>query len=298
MASVTTPKSILKKTPATDSGPTKEERDLETALYHANLIQHRKDLEFQIVLSIERFIDFPLTPGYSAENPAPEDVKEFKSLLRPFQPSDYDALIEERNINEHCGYTLCPKPRVKKGGSGKYRVLGHNGKDFRVVPKGELDKWCSDDCAKRALYVRVQLSERPAWERAVQTAVIELLDEPKTEEETKQALLLEDMRKLQLGETERREKGKADLALERGDQGASTARGLVGVSIQENEVTRPAQPPSFDVDDLDGRLSEMHLKLEGHTPSFTGNRHPGGDDDEFDYPKDGDSDEDVGMDWR
>lgn len=291
------PKSILKKTTAADESSTKAERDMETALYHANLIQHRKDLEYQIVLSIERMIDFPKIPGHSAENPSPEDIKEFKSLLRPFQPSDYDALIEERNINEHCGYTLCPKPRVKKGGSGKFRVLGHNGKDFRIVPKGDLDKWCSDECGKRALYVRVQLSERPAWERAVQAAVIELLDEPKTEEEKKQALLLEDMNKLQLGENERREKGMTDLALERGDKGVLAANGLVGVTIQEKEITKPVEPPTLDVDDLDGRLSEMHLKLEGHTPHFSENRRLGRHHDYFDNSQDGQSDDDTGMDW-
>ena len=31
--------------------------------------------------------------------------------------------------------------------------------------KHKVENWCSDDCAKKALYVKAQLSETPAWER-------------------------------------------------------------------------------------------------------------------------------------
>jgi hypothetical protein len=286
MASATTPTSILKKPsyPATDSSTAKADRDREVALYHANLIQERKDIELKILLSTETLIDYPLAVApYDASNPSPADARAFKDLLRPFQPSDYDALIVERNINEHCGYALCPKPRVIDGGGGKYRIVGKYGKakDFRVVDKEELEKWCSEACAKRALYVRVQLSETPAWEREGSNNVdIDLLDEPKSEEgKSKESQSEEDQVVEALGELNLRgsenqvkKQGAADLALERGDRGYATKSGLVDVKIQDKEVTEPVQAPSLDTDDLSSRLGTMHLTLEGHTPSFGSQR--------------------------
>ncbi|KAE9371248.1 hypothetical protein N431DRAFT_425919 [Stipitochalara longipes BDJ] len=274
MATAKQPKSILKKAsyPATTSS--KEDRDREVALYHANLIQQRKDIELNILLSTETLIDYPLAKApYDASNPSSADAKEFKRLLRPFQPTDYDELIYERNINEKCGYTLCPNPRVKDGSGGKYRIIGTNGKakDFKVVEKEELEKWCSEACAKRALYVRVQLSESPAWEReaAGSTVNIDLLDEPKSVD----GVVAESLGKMSLGGKEDKEDKQhdaADLALERGDTGMAAKHGLVDVKIQENEVRRPAQAPSLD--DLNGRLDTMHLTLEGHTPEFGSRR--------------------------
>lgn len=272
MATAKEPRSILKKAsyPATTSS--KEDRDREVALYHANLIQQRKDIELNILFSTETLIDYPLAKSpYDASNPSPTDAKEFKQLLRPFQPTDYDELIHERNINEKCGYTLCPNARVKDGSGGKYRILGTNGKakDFRVVEKEELEKWCSEACAKRALYVRVQLSESPAWERdaAGSTVNIDLLDEPKSAE----GAIAEGLEKMSLdGGKAVKQQDVADLALERGDTGLAAKNGLVDVNIQEKEVQRSAQAPSLD--DLSGRLDTMHLTLEGHTPEFGSRR--------------------------
>jgi hypothetical protein len=272
MATAKQPRSILKKAsyPATTSS--KEDRDREVALYHANLIQQRKDIELNILFSTETLIDYPLAKSpYDASNPSPTDAKEFKQFLRPFQPTDYDELIHERNINEKCGYTLCPNARVKDGSGGKYRILGTNGKakDFRVVEKEELEKWCSEACAKRALYVRVQLSENPAWERdaAGSTVNIDLLDEPKFAE----GAIAEGLEKMNLeGDKAVKQQDVADLALERGDTGLAAKNGLVDVNIQEKEVQRPAQAPSLD--DLSGRLDTMHLTLEGHTPEFGSRR--------------------------
>jgi hypothetical protein len=268
MATPAQPKSILKKTsyPATSSS--KEARDREVALYHANLIQQRKDIELEILLSLESLIDYPLEKSpYDASNPSPSDAKSFKNLLRPFQPSDYDALILERNINERCGYALCPNARLKEGVGGKYRILGMSGKgkDFRVVEKAELEKWCSDACAKRAMYVRVQLSESPAWERgAVESGInIDLLDELKPEDG-----VTERLQKLDLGGDEGKKQDAADLALERGDKGRTTKNGLVDVTIQEKNVLRPGEAPSLDSEELSGKLDTMHLTLEGHTTKF------------------------------
>lgn len=293
MATAKQPKSILKKTsssyPATTSS--KADRDREVALYHANLIQQRKDIELEILLSTEILIDYPLSAApFSASNPSLSDATEFKRLLRPFQPSDYDALIEERNINERCGYTLCANNRVKDTTAGKYRLIGTSGKakDFRILEKGELEKWCSDACGKRALYVRVQLSETPAWERgAVEYgAQLDLLDEPKSEDN----MVVEAMETLNLGEQDiaGQRRDAADLAMERGDTSSGIKNRLVDVTIQEKEITKPAQVPSLEADELSGRLDTMHLTLEGHTSTFGSRRDRRRHEEE----------DDVDTDWK
>ncbi|TVY80587.1 RNA polymerase II subunit B1 CTD phosphatase RTR1 [Lachnellula suecica] len=293
MASTQTPKSILKKnTSYPAASEARAERDRETALYHANLIQQRKDVEYEILLSTETLIDYPLaTSPYDSGNPSPADAKTFKELLRPFQPSDYDVLITERNINERCGYTLCANPPHKERGGGKYRMVGKNGKgkDFKVVDKKELEKWCSEACAKRALYVRVQLSETAAWERGAweSTIKIDLLDEPKSESDT----VVEGLQKLQLTEdvNARKKQGAADLALERGDQKGLAARnGLVDVKILEKDVQREPVAPSLQDEELSDRLDTMHLTLEGHTSSFGSRRNRRHEEDE---------DEEEASDW-
>jgi hypothetical protein len=296
MATAKPLKSILKKTSYPATTAAKPDRDREVALYHANLIQERKDVELTILLSTETLIDYPLAkPPYNASNPSPSDAKTFKDLLRPFQPSDYDALILERNINDHCGYTLCPNPRVKDGVAGTYRLIGTNGKakDFRVVEKGEVEKWCSEACAKRALYVRVQLSESPAWERTAEEygVKIDLLDEPKSED----AAVVEGLENLKLSEAQDKKQGAANLALERGDTGFAAKNGLVDVKIQEKDVQRPAAAPSLDDENLSGKLETLHLTLEGHTSSF-GSRRERRHHDELAGVEGEDDDEDT--DWK
>ncbi|PVH83509.1 hypothetical protein DL98DRAFT_486287 [Cadophora sp. DSE1049] len=277
-------KSILKKYPSQPSSSTQpsnttppssesktfEERTREIALYHAQLIQQRKDIELEILLSTETLIDYPLSqpPHYTASSPSPSDASTFKNLLTPFTTSDYDALIEERNINEHCGYTLCPNERLRERGGGTYRLLGMNGKakDFRVVRKEELEKWCSEGCARRALYVKVQLSETPAWERGASAvgSRIDLLDEPMSVGDT----VMEGIESLDLdGEgSERRGREERDLALERGDRGMGAKGGLVDVKVLERDVERKVEPPSLGEEELSGKLE--HLALEGYTSKF------------------------------
>lgn len=284
MATSNTLKSILKKPTYPATAPrSKEERDREVALYHANLLQHRKDLELEILLSTETLIDYPLASApYDASNPSAADAQQFKEYLRLFQPSDYDALILERNINEHCGYTLCPNDRATDGAAGKYRLIGKYGKakDFKVVEKAEVEKWCSEACAKRALYVRVQLSESPAWERESYSADVELLDEPKSED----AVITEGLQRMDL-DSESKKQDAADLALERGDQGfAAKKGGLIDIEVMEKDVKGTPQPPSLDDDEMSERLDSMHLNVEGHTMKFGTSRHRRhhGDDDEED----------------
>lgn len=301
------PKSILKKKlSSSQSSPNngggggdertpeqiKADRNLETALYHANIIQHRKDTELDILFAIETLLDFPTTTPISpAHAPSPYDIAQFKKLIRPFQPSDYDSLIEERNICRKCGYALCGNANLRDDKKGGFRIMG-NGRgvknEFKVLTKAEVERWCSEECARRALYVKVQLSETPAWERIGVQSDIELRGEPELPKSTLDGIA-EELRKLDLGServegaqdvTERR--NAADLALERGEGGAASVKGLVDIRILEKDVARAQTAPTMDgMDTLDGELENLHLHLEGHISQFKqdGRRSQQEDDD-------------------
>ncbi|PGH29225.1 hypothetical protein GX50_08015 [[Emmonsia] crescens] len=164
----TKPKTIFKQ-----RKPAQDPRHLAIALHHAHQIQARKDTESLILSRIEELVSFPSSPIAQASSPLPVDVKAFKEALIPFQPSDYDNLILERNIDGRCGYVLCANEHRKEDPRAKFRVVwgkkgsgpGGRGKEMKVVPKEQIEKWCSDECAERAMYIRVQLVEQPAWER-------------------------------------------------------------------------------------------------------------------------------------
>lgn len=165
-------------------------RHLAIALHHAHNIQARKDTEGLILSRIEDLLSLPTSPTASASNPSTEDSTAFKSALRPFQPSDYDNLILERNIDGQCGYALCPKGHRVEDPKTQFRIMWGpkgsgprgRGREMKVVPKEQIEKWCSDECAERAMYIRVQLIEEPAWERANDRGVdIVLLEEGRTQ---------------------------------------------------------------------------------------------------------------------
>lgn len=153
--------------------PDADPRHIAVAVYHAHQLQARKDIEALIVERIENLTELPRIPGAQASSPSREDVVNFKNAIQPFQPSDFDNMILERNIEDRCGYALCPKQRRKGDPKGQFRVIwgkngsgpGGRGKDMKVVSKDKYEKWCSDECAERAMYVRVQLIEQPSWER-------------------------------------------------------------------------------------------------------------------------------------
>lgn len=265
------PKSILKNRPSDPRNTfqkTKADRALETALYHANLIQARKDIESEILSATERLIDLPLSqsPPYTASNPSRADATLFKSLIRHFQPSDYDALIQERNIDGRCGYVLCPNAREDSGPKGMYRLVGVS-KDFRVVKKEELEKWCTEGeaCARRAMYVKVQLNEVPAWERGSGVGgQVDLLEEPKDDEGGGDTALVEELEKMDI--EERRTNDAERLTFERSNGSAMAAGGLGDITIRENNASQPIAAPTLEMDDLDGRLDTMHLSVEDYIP--------------------------------
>ncbi|KAL2755198.1 hypothetical protein ACRALDRAFT_211857 [Sodiomyces alcalophilus JCM 7366] len=152
----------------------------EIALRHASIIQHRKDIECQILENVILLSGYPTQKGpeYSACKPADIDTADFKAHVRLFQPGDFDDLIEERNANLLCGYALCPNPKPAPSKGGPWKLINVGKANFDIVDRGESERWCSDDCKRRALYVKLQLSETAAWERAGFMEIeIELLGE-------------------------------------------------------------------------------------------------------------------------
>ena len=110
------------------------------------------------------------------------------------------------------------------------------------MERQELEKWCSDECGRRALFLKIQLREEPAWLRGGddQSLQIKLLEEENEGEEE----ILSRIRKLEIGDRGRGidEQMKA-LAIERGDEkrsGKSTR--LADVGIKENEDAGKSTP--------------------------------------------------------
>ncbi|SZE99528.1 unnamed protein product [Blumeria hordei] len=260
------PRSILKKSNSKKS-TIKENSNQKLAEYHAGIIQRRKEFESQILQSIETLMEYPLAHSpFDASCPSPVDIANFKRLAQIFRPNDYDDLILERNINEHCGYTLCPNKRHRENCTGKYRLMGTGGKakDFKVVEVDQLEKWCSLQCAKRALYVRIQLSEVPVWERkekAEGTVTIDLLDEPRNISSS----ILERIIDLKIDLEDSRCKAiEPERRTVKKDSTKSSVAELSEIQVHEVNVdgkneTIPTIPnPSY----------EAHLKLEGHVSKF------------------------------
>jgi RNA polymerase II-associated protein 2 len=245
-------KGILKKTTDALIGSQNPKTDpREVAIQHAKILQHRKDLERDILESIITLSEYPLerVGNYSASNPSPLDVAGFKNHIRLFQPSDYDSLIEERNTLHTCGYTLCGKPRLSLGPGGKWKLVKGG-----IAARADIERWCSSKCAERALYVKVQLNETAAWERAgVPDIEIDLMDEERAPvDAAAQQLSL-----LRIREEKKAAEDSAALALERGDP----VGGKVEVTIREKD----AEPPGHVPRDTAG---DEHLMMEGHKTSL------------------------------
>lgn len=266
-------KSILK--PPRPTGPPQKSpaEARQIALAHARIIQQQKDLELTILDNIETLSTYPLSPcpPHSASSPSPSDTASFKSLIRPFQPSDYDDLISERATLDRCGYALCPLPPRRPSG-GRYTLVRHNRPGFAIVEARDVERWCSDRCARRALYVKVQLAETAAWERAAMPEVrFDLYDE---ERDRPEAELAADVARLRLEEERRAKQTSATLSLERGDvleRGVASKTRRVPLapkmdfSIKEKDITAVATPPKLETGEGD---DDGHLVLEGHRIRF------------------------------
>ncbi|KAK2616846.1 hypothetical protein QQS21_000224 [Conoideocrella luteorostrata] len=248
-------KSILKNS-VSEAGKRSAADAREIAIAHAKLLQHRKDLESEILNSLVLLSEYPLvrTATCSASNPAPSDASGFKTHVRLFQPSDYDDLILERNINELCGYSLCPKPRRQVGGGGKWKLTGNGD----IVKREDIERWCSAACSKRAMFVKVQLSETAAWERAgIPDIQIDLLDEDRSAE-TEADRTARELSELQLDEQRQAAMDAKALTLERGQRGIGEGADKVKVVLKEKETKAPKPEDPSVQSEVD------HLLVEGH----------------------------------
>lgn len=285
-------KGILKKptsspTPTTTLQAPPNPHDARTvALHHANLLQTRKDTEAAIFDNLLALLDLPQHTAHPASSPHPADVATFNDLLRPFQPSDYDDLITERNLADNrCGYALCPNRRRRLAGAGTYKMVNKGRRDFDIVETRELERWCSTECTRRALWVKVQLNETAAWERVgLPDLKIELYpekadagkdktaanvkQESTTEEEQAEAAettLAKGVASLQLEEHRKAAEDQAALAVERGDSARNVSRRTFELAIREKKVVTQAEAPSLETDPGKGG------SIEGYKPRFGGN---------------------------
>jgi hypothetical protein len=291
------PKSILKKTTtvSTNSPPASKPanpRHLQVALHHANIIEQRKQVEAEVLDSIITLMDFPTSPHADARRPTAADAQHFRDAMVPFQPSDYDALIEERNIADKCGYALCPKPKKKARSTARKQFID-TAHGVEIVDRTLLEVWCSDDCAKRALYVKVQLNEEPAWARQGGYGdTIELMVENAEEHHKMLPLRLKkegaavrtagDEQDDMAAAWAARDNAIGDLAMERGeraDQVSKANNDLIRDHITERIPSNaPPQPPSMAT-----LPTEHTMAIEGHVPRID--------------RKDADEDEDDAHDW-
>lgn len=324
-------KGILKKPKTTPASPSLQTTITTTtnnsnkadpraiAIHHARLLEDRKAAEAAIFDNILALLDYPLHPSQPpASSPHPSDTEGFAALVRMLQPSDYDDLVVERNLNgDRCGYALCPRRRRRFPGAGTYKMVNKGRRDFDIVETRELERWCSAECTRRALWVKVQLNETAAWERAgLPELRIELYPEKdgggggaSNEKEKPKAASAEQQQpgegkerqqqgtaisnadleglaaktpKVQLREDQdlKAAEDNAALSLERGDDVSGLPTRSVDIVIREKTVTTQAEAPSLG-DDL-----VKEDTIEGYRAKFRGGAE---------QPKGNESDED--SDW-
>jgi hypothetical protein len=289
------PKSILKKTtaPASAAPAAKpvNQRHLQVALHHANILEERKRVEAAVLDAIMTLMDYPTASDADPKRPSAADAQHLRDAVIPFQPSDYDSLIEERNIDGKCGYALCPRP-TKKARSTATKQFVDTEYGVEIVDRKTLEVWCSDDCAKRALYVKVQLSEEPAWMRQggygdeielmVENAEEHQVALPLRSKETAISAPTEDDEDDIAAAWAARDDAMGDLALERGEKPGQVSKmnnDLVKDHITEHMPdSAPPQPPS-----LASQITQHTMAIEGHIPQIDKKDR---DDEDEDDPQD------------
>ncbi|KAF2636869.1 hypothetical protein P280DRAFT_472750 [Massarina eburnea CBS 473.64] len=269
---------------------TQKQRDV--ALHHADIIEQRKRVEKDVLDAIIDLMDFPEARNADPQRPSPADALRFREAVAIFQPSDYDALIEERNIAAKCGYALCPRPKRKAPSAARKHFIDTS-KGVEIVDRRVLEVWCCDDCARRALFVKVQLSEEPAWLRQGGFAGdIELMVENAGEHPRTLPLRLKgsssappkpaDVEEHDAALAwQARDDALADLAVERGEKPGRLSkanRELVQDKIRERVATKAPEPPSLPT-------HSSHMAIEGHVPRTSRNEDDDEDDDGQDWDK-------------
>ncbi|KAI5366063.1 putative Rtr1/RPAP2 domain-containing protein [Septoria linicola] len=260
MAAKAPVKSILKqpstqKAPAlTDEQKAKAENDrknLNVALYHANRIQLRKSVEARILDNITLLIDYPASTNFSSK-----EAVSFVQLVKLFQPSDHDSLVEERTIDGRCGYALCSNPPRSQtmGKAAEWKL------------KKGMGDWCSNDCAKKGLFIKAQLSEVPAWERerAQQPEIALHEDDQLPEDDT---TVRRANRAARVNEWREKVANEEELAAERGETttGFRPKQVMTDAVIEKKTSSKPPRAPDADVEELltGGSIEGFQPKMIG-----------------------------------
>lgn len=282
------PKSILKKTgpPMTErNGKPVNQRHLDVALHHASILEQRKAVEAQVLDSIMTLMEYPPSPDADPKRPSATDARAFADAVAAFQPADYDALIEERNIADKCGYALCPRPKMRARSTARKQFVDTD-KGVEIVDRKVLEVWCSDDCAKRALYVKVQLNEEPAWLRTgAYGEKIDLMVDNAHALRTALPVRTKQAAPAPAATQEEDDldaawaaldNAKSELALERGEKPGAVSKAnnsLVQDTIKEHESSHaPPQPPSLPAGST--------MAIEGHIPRHNRQKEDEDEDDE------------------
>ncbi|KAK3294078.1 uncharacterized protein B0H64DRAFT_399507 [Chaetomium fimeti] len=295
------PKGILKQPtarPPQDEAATTELTRAEILARNENaarlrLLQKLRDTQLKPPVPLSTFetlCQLPHSSTHPASAPSPEDTRTFLTLLTDFQPSEYLDLIEERNCLGKCGYALCGRARRAVGGAFS---IGPGG----IARAGDVNKWCSDACARRALHLKVQL-DNPSYVRdgrigGGMVVKLELRDEggqggqgggaggsqgggdaakpPRGKEEDRNELA-QVLAKLEI---DRQMNGKktdeSALAGERGDATGGLLAGVtrVDVNIKEAAAVGPTKPPG-------PQAKGGEFTIEGYTPKiFREGKGPG-----------------------
>jgi RNA polymerase II-associated protein 2 len=270
-----------------------------TVLHYARNIQYQKSMQEKVLDLIVNVIDLPSRSNADPAQPSPSDATLFKQALALLQPKDFNDVVLERNIYGKCAYGLCPRPNLDqdKGLRDQIFRITRGGGNFKLNTKEELGKWCSVECAERALFVRLQLGIGPAWLRSSPVDDIKLLDEAGEQTagedltSTMGALALNgpppvdlaaSLQELALDQSKKntiQERMQA-LSLERGEENIRDSNDVIFSSILEKDTSSvPLAPqPSVDGNDM----------VEGYRPkNFHSDRECGGKD----------TGKDKGMTW-
>lgn len=77
------------------------------------------------------------------------------------QPKTYEEVVEERVVQEWCGYPLCDDaPKLQQVQKFKISLSRR-----KVYDQTELANYCSDACYHKSKYYSLQLSDEPVWYR-------------------------------------------------------------------------------------------------------------------------------------
>lgn len=275
------PKSILEDknehTPVTRAAKSDDERHRDVALHHATLIQQQKDVEEEIFQSMLKLIEMPSTKDADPASPTQTDIDLLSRHLRLFSTRDFDELIDERKANGQCGYVLCPRPHRVEPSTAKFRIIT-KANDMKIVPRESLEVWCSDECAERAMFLKVQITDEPAWLREPGGAPMKLdvMGAPSSNGTIK-SLPLRLKSDSNADNTTSLSQGLADLRIERGDNSASARPDIaMSLNLKEREAVAPASAPVAG-------FAESSNAVEGHVPKGKS--------------KDADQEEEDDQDW-